>query len=1053
MDTSMNEHTDTSLTDYALGELPDAKRLQLEARLKTDAAARDEVDETRRLSGLLRAGHPSTVGAAADSEAPISASNELREQLILRTAEPVVVAAPSWRRRLRATAAVAAGIALAASILVILDGTLGPRPKVELANWKEPPTVYSTRPSSSIYQLNDSDINPGAATVADGTRLSRRSEQAQQFFKSHDDLAVQVPSTRGDDVAPNQPKENAPVSHDRRWMMVPPQPPQSTVPQVSTFDRATGVSTSPLPSPSPVTTFSAAIAPQANATGSRSQFGSVYPVADLVIPIPQGGLNGFGGLGGGMGGGIGGGPITKQGANTLTLAGTTPAGSTTTPASQGPIIHSPTPMTLGDKLVTSNSTATSTLTPRILVTDGSPEPQTRRFMLGVGVNSNAGDLDGIIMAPALPTGGEVPKTPSPAVGQAEMQPLLLAHQEAKAKYGENHPKVVELESRMKAVKDNAESLEAESAEAARQPQATQQAKLGRLLVRNRADAPNVEFKVDVDADGIADTRWIDLGRPSKPGELQDFQSLTDLMTSTIQPETWREVRSDEELEQRLARHPAYLDVQARLDSVRRAEQEFNTEQYQSEPENPFVRATDEPLSTFSIDVDTASYSNIRRILNTNQIPTPDTVRLEEFLNYFTYDYPTPTDNTPFSVTTEAARCPWNADHTLVRIGLKGREVHRKERPASNLVFLVDVSGSMQDQNKLPLVRESLKMMVGELGDSDRVAIVVYAGSEGVALPPTGGDRKRTILETLDRLESGGSTNGAAGIQLAYQIAADNFIPKGINRVILATDGDFNVGVTSQGELVRLIEEKAKTGVFFSALGYGMGNLKDSTLEQLADKGNGNYAYIDTISEARKVLVEQMSGTLMTIAKDVKIQIEFNPTTVAGYRLLGYENRMLAAQDFNDDKKDAGEIGAGHTVTALYELIPVGKAAKKEVKKLPEVDPLKYQSAPVVPPQSAELAQELLTLKLRYKEPDGDKSKLIETPVKNDVVDYGKASGDFKFASAVAGFGMLLRHSKYHGSATFDAVIELAEAGIGRDVGGYRKEFVELVRKARDLRKR
>ncbi|MBN8626681.1 MAG: VWA domain-containing protein [Planctomycetes bacterium] len=596
--------------------------------------------------------------------------------------------------------------------------------------------------------------------------------------------------------------------------------------------------------------------------------------------------------------------------------------------------------------------------------------------------------------------------------------------------------------------------EVPAAEAAQKSsQEAESVKLGRLLVRNRADTPNVEFNVDVDADGIADTRWIDLGRPSKPGEIADFQMLTDLMTSTIRPETWHAARNEKELEERLSQHSAYLDVQARIESVRRAEEQGNTEQYQTEPENPFVRATDEPLSTFSIDVDTASYSNVRRFLGDNQLPPPSAVRLEEFLNYFTYDYPTPKDDTPFSVTTEAARCPWNAEHTLVRIGLKGREVHRKERPASNLVFLVDVSGSMQDQNKLPLVRESLKMMVGELGDSDRVAIVVYAGSEGLALPPTGGDRKRTILETLDRLESGGSTNGAAGIQLAYQIAADNFIPKGINRVILATDGDFNVGVTSQGELVRLIEEKAKTGVFFSALGYGMGNLKDSTLEQLADKGNGNYAYIDTISEARKVLVEQMSGTLMTIAKDVKIQIEFNPTTVAGYRLLGYENRMLAAQDFNDDKKDAGEIGAGHTVTALYELIPAGKAAKKETKKLPEVDPLKYQSAPVVPPQSAELAQELLTLKLRYKEPDGDKSKLIETPVNNEVVDYGKASNDFKFSSAVAGFGMLLRHSKYHGSATFDAVIELAEAGIGRDVGDYRKEFVELVRKARDLRKR
>jgi Ca-activated chloride channel family protein len=959
MDTSMNEHTDTTLTDYALGELPEAERLELEARLKTDAAARDEVDEIRRLSSLLRAGQLSAVGAPVAPEAPLTASRELREQLLRRTAEPIVVAAPSWRRRFRATAAVATGIALAAGILMILDGTLGPRPKVELANWKEPPTVYAPGPSPSARHLNDSDINPqfGTPAVADGTKLSRGSDPAgvvvnmlgQGFSVADPNLQAAL--------------ENAPVAHDRRWITVTPQPLRSTIPQVNPFNYAQGTSTLSLAQPAPNSTTT------------------------TIAGTPPSGPT----------------SLTKAGGGTLNTAST-------------PIIHSPTPMAVGDKLVTSNSTATSTLTPRILVTDASPqspppaphdptlpspgmrdllEQETRRFMLGTGVINDPGVVGKIVLDEEVPAAEAAQKS----------------------------------------------SQEVESV------------KLGRLLVRNRADAPNVEFNVDVNADGIADTRWIDLGRPSKPGEIPDFQMLTDLMTSTIQPETWREVRTEEELEQRLARHSAYIDFQARLESVRRAEQESNTEQYQSEPENPFVRATDEPLSTFSIDVDTASYSNVRRFLGDNQLPPPSAVRLEEFLNYFTYDYPTPTDDVPFSVTTEAARCPWNADHTLVRIGLKGREVHRKERPASNLVFLVDVSGSMQDQNKLPLVRESLKMMVGELGDSDRVAIVVYAGSEGLALPPTGGDRKRTILETLDRLESGGSTNGAAGIQLAYQIAADNFIPKGINRVILATDGDFNVGVTSQGELVRLIEEKAKTGVFFSALGYGMGNLKDAMLEQLADKGNGNYAYIDTISEARKVLVEQMSGTLMTIAKDVKIQIEFNPTTVAGYRLLGYENRMLAAQDFNDDKKDAGEIGAGHTVTALYELIPVGKAAKKETKKLPEVDPLKYQSAPVVPPQSAELAQELLTLKLRYKEPDGDKSKLIETPVKNDVVDYGKASNDFKFASAVAGFGMLLRHSKYHGSATFDGMIELAESSLGRDVGGYRKEFVELVRKARDLRKR
>ncbi len=577
----------------------------------------------------------------------------------------------------------------------------------------------------------------------------------------------------------------------------------------------------------------------------------------------------------------------------------------------------------------------------------------------------------------------------------------------------------------------------------------------RLTVRNRSDVTAVDaakgrWDVDNDGDGHVDTLWVDLGRPAKPAELAELQKLTDEFAANVRPETWREAKSVEVLEGRLSENQSYFDFQARIDSIRRGDRAMNTEAYDSVQENPFFRTTDAPLSTFSIDVDTASYSNVRRYLTSGQLPPPDAVRLEEFVNYFTYDYPQPTGDDPFSVTTEAARCPWNGDHVLVRVALKGREVHRKERPASNLVFLVDVSGSMQQENKLPLVRESLKLLTRELGDSDVVSIVVYAGNTGLVLPPTGGDRKQTILEAIDRLEAGGSTNGGAGIQLAYQLAVDNFIPKGINRVILATDGDFNVGITDQGSLVRLIEEKAKSKVFFSALGYGMGNLKDSTLEKLSDKGNGNYAYIDTLKEAQKVLVEQMSGTLMTIAKDVKIQIEFNPTTVAGYRLLGYENRVLAAQDFNDDKKDAGEIGAGHTVTALYELIPAGKAGKKETKKLPEVDALKYQT-PVEPtPQAKELAGELLTLKLRYKQPEGDVSKLLEQPLKNEVTGYAQASPDFKFASSVAGFGMLLRHSKYHGSATFDAVLELAQEGIGRDEGGYRKEFVELVRKAKEL---
>ena len=544
-----------------------------------------------------------------------------------------------------------------------------------------------------------------------------------------------------------------------------------------------------------------------------------------------------------------------------------------------------------------------------------------------------------------------------------------------------------------------------------------------------------------------------------------------------QPTTWEFAESKLISEQstderRLARRgPAHLELkelearfksskrrveelrqQEQLAQIRKQEGEGDTESYDSIVENPFLRPIDEPLSTFSIDVDTASYSNCRRMLNMGQLPPAGAVRLEEFVNYFPYDYPQPTGDAPFSMTTEAARCPWNAEHVLVRVGLKGKEIHRKERPASNLVFLVDVSGSMSEPNKLPLVRESLKLLVRELDENDRVAMVVYAGNSGLVLAPTGGDRKAAILNAIEKLEAGGSTNGAAGIELAYQLATDNFIKGGVNRVVLATDGDFNVGVTSQDELVRLIEAKAKSGVFFSALGYGMGNYKDSTLEKLAAKGNGNYAYIDTLNEARKVLVEQMSGTLVTIAKDVKIQIEFNPARVAGYRLLGYENRILAAQDFNDDKKDAGEIGAGHSVTALYELIPTGKRGEKEAARLPEVDPLKYQPMPEVKPLDTVAANELLTLKLRYKQPDGEKSKLLEQTLSDDVSDYARAAADFKFASAVAGFGLLLRDSKYKGSATFDAVVELAMESIGRDEFGYRKEFVDLVRKAKELSK-
>ena len=482
--------------------------------------------------------------------------------------------------------------------------------------------------------------------------------------------------------------------------------------------------------------------------------------------------------------------------------------------------------------------------------------------------------------------------------------------------------------------------------------------------------------------------------------------------------------------------------------VREERSRLGSEAYDSVTDNPFLAPRENPLSTFSIDVDTASYSNIRRFLTQNHVlPPKGAVRIEEMINYFRYDYPQPKDDVPFSVTTEVAGCPWNSGHRLVRIGLKGREIAPQKRPPSNLVFLLDVSGSMSDLNKLPLVKEAMKLLTEQLSENDRVAIVVYAGASGEVLPSTTGDKQQVIREAIDRLQSGGSTNGGEGIQLAYDMAAGNFIKGGTNRVILATDGDFNVGITNRDDLMKLIVDKAKSGVFLTTLGFGMGNLKDSTLEQLADKGNGNYAYIDDLREAKKVFVEQMNGTLITIAKDVKIQIEFNPAEVASYRLIGYENRILAHQDFNDDKKDAGEIGAGHTVTALYEVAPAGGKATEERAA---VDPLKYQKAPQA---DAAGKGEMLTLKLRYKQPDGDVSKLIETPLVDAGQPYGKATADFKFAASVALFGMLLRDSPHKGTGTIDAALELAREGLPKDeeVGGYRKEFIELVEHAKTLR--
>ncbi|HSD27849.1 MAG TPA: VWA domain-containing protein [Vicinamibacteria bacterium] len=474
--------------------------------------------------------------------------------------------------------------------------------------------------------------------------------------------------------------------------------------------------------------------------------------------------------------------------------------------------------------------------------------------------------------------------------------------------------------------------------------------------------------------------------------------------------------------------------------VYRGPTDFHTEAYDPIRDNPFLAATLNPLSTFSIDVDTASYANVRRFLAQGQLPPKDAVRLEELLNYFRYDYPEPGAETPFSVTTEVAACPWKPEHRLVLVGLRGRSIADSAVPPRRLTFLLDVSGSMDMPAKLPLLKGAMALLVETLREQDRVAIVVYAGSSGLVLPPTPGDRKAEIRDALASLEAGGSTAGGAGIQLAYRVAAEMFLPGAVNRVVLATDGDFNVGITSLGELSRLIEEKRLGGVFLSVLGFGEGNLKDSTMEMLADRGDGNYSYVDSLAEARKVLVSEAGGTLVTIAKDVKIQIELNPRRVSAYRLIGYENRLLRAEDFADDRKDAGEIGAGHSVTALYEIVPAGVSTS-----LPGVDPLRYQQP--APLSNASGGDELMTVKLRYKQPDGDTSRLVGTAVR-DV--SAPSSENVRFAAAVAEFGMLLRDSEHKGGSSWAQVRDLAAAARGRDAGGYREAFLALVRQAEEL---
>lgn len=479
-----------------------------------------------------------------------------------------------------------------------------------------------------------------------------------------------------------------------------------------------------------------------------------------------------------------------------------------------------------------------------------------------------------------------------------------------------------------------------------------------------------------------------------------------------------------------------LNISAEYDYF---QEPHNTEEYAIVHDNKFLEAIKNPLSTFSIDVDNASYSNLRRFINWGQTPPKDAVRIEEMINYFTYDYPQPKGEDPFSVNMEVSDCPWNKDHKLVHIGLQGKEIPVENLPASNLVFLIDVSGSMNTPERLPLVKSAFKMLVNQLRPQDHVAIVVYAGAAGLVLAPTSGERKTEILEAIEKLEAGGSTAGGAGIKLAYETAKHHFKVGGNNRVILATDGDFNVGVSSNAEMERLIDNKKESGIFLTVLGFGMGNYKDSKMEILANKGNGNYAYIDNIMEAKKVFVNEFGGTLFTIAKDVKLQVEFNPAKVKGYRLIGYENRMLNKEDFNNDKKDAGDMGSGHSVTALYEIIPSGI---KNSPYLQNVDKLKYQQEEKLIRSSG--GNEIMYVKIRYKEPDSNSSRLLEQPLPERQVSFTETSENFRFSAAVASYGMLLRDSEFKGNVTYQDVIAWARGAKGKDEEGYRGEFIKLV---------
>jgi len=521
---------------------------------------------------------------------------------------------------------------------------------------------------------------------------------------------------------------------------------------------------------------------------------------------------------------------------------------------------------------------------------------------------------------------------------------------------------------------------------------------------------------------------------------ENSRSLQNTDNGAAEPTTGRAIsKSETRAELDVATEEAYDDVDDES-ALEPPTEKHNTEEYDKIVENQFQGVAQTPVSTFSIDVDNASYSNMRRYLENSSLPPAGAIRIEEMINYFDYDYPQPQGEHPFSINTEMSAAPWNANHHLIHIGLQGKDLDYDNLKPSNLVFLIDASGSMSDDNKLPLLKKGLKLLLSQLDDKDKVSIVAYAGAAGLVLPATAASDKSTILNALDGVTSGGSTAGGEGIQLAYKLAKENLIEGGNNRVILATDGDFNVGVSSSSELVTLIEEKRKDDIYLTICGLGMGNYKDGRMEQISNAGNGNYFYIDNIREAEKVFVKEMRANMFTIAKDVKIQIEFNPNTVKAYRLVGYENRMLAKEDFDDDTKDAGELGAGHTVTAIYEVI---LADSKSTQEIHMASDLKYQKV-----VKSDNKSDLMTVKFRYKPPTSDKSTLIEQVLtKGNVPDLAQTSDNFRFSASVAGFGMILRKSDFKGDATYELVSNLAQGSLGSDTEGYRAEFLQLIKTA------